>query len=132
MSELLEWFDEFWDGALDFSEDLLEIFFGERARERRKPIATNLYGSLALVRPAYLFATRVNGLVKIVAGVSVLGSALLATLWGYASTKDLLLALIESLLGRVIAVLLGCSILVVGLWEFTRRRERQTGGPAKN
>lgn len=119
-----EWIEELWDGVVDLGDDLLETFLGRRPRKRKEPIETNLYGTLTLVRPAYLFATRVNGMVKVIAGVSVLGSALLATVWGYASTKDLLAALVSSLPGRIVAMILGFSILIVGLWEVSRRREK--------
>jgi hypothetical protein len=124
MAEGDGWFAELADEGADFFEDLGEALFRRKRTREREPIRTNLYGTKTLVKPAYLFARRVNGLVKTVAGVSVLGSAIFATVWGYASTKDLMALLLDSLAGRIVAVVLGLSMLTVGLWEATRGKEQ--------
>ena len=102
---------------VDFIED-----FGDLLRKRtptkeydQKPAVIG--GQLAFIRPAYLFAERVENGLKIVFGISVIMSAITSTFVGFASLSGLVEELISTLAGRLILFVIGFSYVIIATWK---------------
>lgn len=106
------------DEVEDFWEDFLEHATGKKAKKIHKKKEVMLYGTAVLVRPAYIFAERIDNLLKIIFGASVMISAIVSSIWGFTGLSDLLDFLIHSLVGRTILFLIGTSYLILGIWKF--------------
>ncbi len=116
---------ELWDEIDDFFEDLWEHLTDKK---RTKPIQERqavINGTLLTVRPAYIFAERIDNLVKIVFGVSIMISAVTATFLGFQTLSDLLAVLINSLWGRTIMFFIGSSYLLIALWKILHLNKKQ-------
>jgi hypothetical protein len=114
MTELL---DELWDEFTDFFEDYAEHLFHRKPKKVHKNKSTIVNGALVLVRPAYLFAERLDNLIKIIFGISIVISAITATLIGFTSMSDFLEFLINSTIGRTGMILIGSSYLLTAIWR---------------
>ena len=102
--------------AEDFFDDFHEDIF--KKKKIRKHIRTvKLYGATVAVRPAYVFAERIESLLKVIFGFSILVSAVLASFWGFTRTSELLASLITSTIGRILMIVIGFSYFIVGLWK---------------
>lgn len=112
-------FHELWEELEDFTEDLYEGLQGKEVKtpKMRKVLVE---GTFQTVRPAYLFAERVDNCIKIIFGISIIVSAITTSLLGFESMGGLVLYLIDSLLGRAIMILIGVSYFVIGLWKLIR------------
>ena len=110
-------FGEFFDDAGDFFEDIFEHFF-ERDETKKKsgPSLTER------TRHAYHFTERVDSLMKMMFGASILVSAVVASVWGFASVGDLVKVFVESFIGRVALFVIGLSYVVNGLWRFFHKK----------
>ena len=114
MSEFLE---EIWDEISDFFEDFWEHLSRQKAQESPR-IKTAVVGGIQItVRPAFLFAERVDNLLKIIFGLSIAISAFTATFLGFSSLSDLLDVLITSIWGRTIMFIIGISYLITSIWK---------------
>lgn len=112
-----EFIKEIREEFLDFIED-----FGDLVKKRppskninQKPAVIS--GQLAFIRPAYLFAERVDNAIKILFGISVLLSAATSTFVGFASLSGLVEVLLKTLAGRLILLIIGSSYLIVAVWK---------------
>lgn len=112
--------EEFWDFVEDFG-DLLKKR-PPRKDTKQKPVVVG--GQLAFVRPAYLFAERVENAIKILFGVSVLLSAVTSTFVGFASLSGLVEALLKTLVGRVVLFIIGLSYLIVASWKILHLNQK--------
>lgn len=110
-------FEEFWDEISDFFEDLSDHLFKRKPKEPKKTKTVVIGGIATTVRPAYLFAERIDNLIRIFFGLSIIISALTATFLGFASLGDLVEVLIFNFWGRILAFLIGLSYLTIGLWK---------------
>jgi putative flippase GtrA len=72
-----------------------------------------------MVRPAYVFAERLENSLKILFVTSIFISTLISALWGFVSLGDLVKLLIQSILGRIIMIIIGFSYFLLGLWKLT-------------
>lgn len=109
LEELLEEF-------ADFFEDFIEVFTKEEIHhhEERK---VNVRGHIEMVKPAYIFAERLDHFFKIVFGASIFISAFTTTFVGFIKLSDLLDFLIKSSPGRGIMIIIGISYILLGLWK---------------
>ncbi|MCA9372321.1 hypothetical protein KC726_05505 [Candidatus Woesebacteria bacterium] len=106
-----------WEEFLEEAEDFLEDFdIFHKTPLRLKEI--NYFGAKILVRPAYIFAERIENLLKIVVGFSIVVSAIMSVFWGFTKTSELFAVLITTVPGRIIMIFIGLSYFVVGLWKF--------------
>ena len=105
--------EEFWD----FVEDFGDVLRRRKPRDDVKQKSVVVGGQLAFVRPAYLFAERIDNMLKILFGVSVLLSAVTSTFVGFASLSGLVEALLNTFLGRVILFVIGLSYLIIASWK---------------
>jgi hypothetical protein len=112
-----KYFKKAWKEWKEESDDFFEDFFKKRKRLKKNLKRVRLYGANVAVRPAYLFAERIESLLKIVFGFSIFVSAIIASFWGFTRTSELLTALINSALGRVFMIFIGFSYFIIGLWK---------------
>lgn len=112
-----EFIEEIKEEFFDFIEDYGDLIKKRPPRKdiRQKPAVIG--GQLTLIRPAYLFAERVENGIKILFGVSLLLSAVTSTFIGFASLSQLVEVLIKTWFGRLIMLIIGFSYLIVALWK---------------
>lgn len=115
MKKIKDAFEELSEEAEDFFEDFFDLFKKKKISRPLKEV--DWFGSTVSVRPAYLFAEKIESLLKIIFGVSIFISAIFASLYGFASTSQLLKTLIVSYLGRIVLAFVGLSYLIIGLWK---------------
>ncbi|MBT3720765.1 hypothetical protein HN789_04170 [archaeon] len=111
-------FEELFDEAEDFFEDFVDVFKKKKIPRPLKEV--DWFGSTVLVKPAYIFAEKIESLLKIIFGTSIFVSAILASLYGFASTSQLLKSLITSGFGRIVLVFVGFSYFTIGLWKLLK------------
>lgn len=102
---------------IDFIDDYDELIRKRVSKKKIENKAAVLRGELAYIRPAYLFAERIENLLKMLFGLSVLLSAITSTFVGFASLSGLVETLIESLIGRFVLLVIGFSYVVLALWK---------------
>jgi len=110
-------FDDIIDEAKDFAEDFWELLTKQKSLQSTKKKITCIAGTAIVVRPAYLFAERIDNLLRVVFGISILLSALTATFLGFSTLSQLLNFLIYSLIGRLGMVIIGSSYVIVASWK---------------
>lgn len=115
--------NEFLEEFLDFFEDLGEIVFRKKPKKVRKPREITLYGTIVKVKPAYVFADRIENSLKTIFGFSILVSAIIASFWGLTGLSELLDILIKSILGRVIMLVIGFSYFIIGVWKIAHLKK---------
>jgi hypothetical protein len=120
----MELLEEIWDEVTDFFEDLFEHLVKQHPKETKESRQVVIDGVVTTVRPAYLFAARVDNLLRIIFGASVVASALTATVLGFSSLSGLVDTLISTLWGRLLLFLIGASYLTIGLWKSLHLTER--------
>lgn len=98
---------------LDFFED----FIPHHKSPTNKTRQIKIYGVLTAVRPAYAFAERVENALKVVFGISIIVSAVIASVWGFTSLSTLIDTLLQSIVGRIVISIIGISYVVVGSWK---------------
>lgn len=114
---LINFFTEIWDEAEDFFDDFGEHLFNRRRQREIEDRRVKLNGVITKVRPAYLFAERLDNMLKLLFGFSMCISAVTASFYGYSTLSQLLTALINSPWGRVIIFVIGMSTLITGIWK---------------
>jgi hypothetical protein len=110
-------FEEITEEAKDFFEDIFEHLF-EKDEKKHKDSAT----VLKRTKLAYHFTERVDSLMKIIFGISILMSALVASVWGFTAVGDMVRALITNPLGRSALFLIGVSYMINGIWRLFHSR----------
>lgn len=112
-----ELFDEIIEEASDFFEDLWELLAHKPPHHPKKEKHIVKNGVMMTVRPAYAFAERVDNLLKLIFGISIVVSAITASYLGFASVTDLLKVLIFSIPGRLLLGIIGLSYMTLALWK---------------
>jgi hypothetical protein len=102
---------------IDFIEDYKELIRRQPPSKDMKQKPAVLSGEMRLIRPAYLFAERVENGIKFLFGGSVVLSAITSTFIGFASLSGLVDTLLKSLPGRAILLIIGLSYLIIALWK---------------
>jgi len=102
---------ELFDEMLDFIDD----FSFKKVNHGLKKV--NSFGRQVEVRPAYLFAQKVEYSLKFIFGISMIISAIMASFWGITRTSELLSQLIGSILGRFFLFVIGLSYAILGVWK---------------
>lgn len=102
---------------IDFIEDYKELVGKQPPAKggKRKPAVIS--GQMTFIRPAYLFAERVESGIKFVFGASVVLSAITSTFIGFASLSGLVDVLLKSIPGRLVLLVIGFSYLIIALWK---------------
>ena len=115
----MEFLEDLFEEFLDFWEDLAETIFHFKSKKERRARKVLLFGKVVAVRPAFVFAERIENLLKIIFGVSISVSAITAVFWGVTGLSDLLKMLINNFLGRVFMFIIGFSYFLIGLWKLS-------------
>ncbi|KKS96362.1 MAG: hypothetical protein UV73_C0011G0034 [Candidatus Gottesmanbacteria bacterium GW2011_GWA2_43_14] len=111
------YFKEIKEEASDFFEDFWEhVRKGKPQKIFKKRIAIN-NGIRTSVRPAYLFAERIDNLLKLLFGASIVLSAFTSSFLGFPTLSKFLEVLIFTLYGRIIMFTIGISYLTIALWK---------------
>lgn len=112
-----EFIEEIKEEFVDFIDDFGDLIKKRPPRKDIKQKPAVIGGQHMFIRPAYLFAERVDNAIKILFGVSVLLSAATSTFVGFASLSGLVEVLIETLAGRLLLIVIGFSYLIVAVWK---------------
>lgn len=120
-----EFLEELKEEFQDFVEDFGDLVKKRSPRKETKQKSVVVAGQLAFVRPAYLFAERVDNVIKILFGVSVLLSAITSTFVGFASLSGLVEALLKTFVGRVVLFIIGLSYLIIASWKILHLAQSQ-------
>ena len=112
---------EILEEAEDFFKELFKIFSKKKIKIKKfKKI--NLYGTMLAVRPAYIFAERLDNFLKIIFGFSIFISGFIAYFWGVTRLSELLDILIGTFFGRILIIIIGFSYFIMGLWKLANIR----------
>lgn len=103
---------EFIDDAKDFFEDIFEHLFENNDEKKKKGVTLT-----ERTKHAYHFTERVDSLIKMIFGSSIIVSAFIASAWGFASIGDVVKAFVDSWPGRIVLVFIGISYFLNGLWR---------------
>ena len=107
-------FEEIIEEGKDFFEDIFEHLF-----ERKENIKSKDSPSvIERTKLAYQFSERIDSMMKIVFGGSILISGVVASVWGFASVGDLVKTFVSSWPGRFVLLIIGISYLINGFWRF--------------
>lgn len=120
----MDFIEELWDEISDFFEDFFEHLTKRKPSRPKKEKEVVIDGALMSVRPAYVFAERVDNLLRILFGASIIISAVTATFLGFTSISELLGILINNLWGRAILFVIGASYLVIAVWKLLHLKDR--------
>lgn len=112
-----EFFGELWEEAEDFFDDFAEHFFNRPRPRKIEWRKVYLNGVITRVRPAYLFAERLDNTLKLIFGISMCISAITATFLGFSTLSQLLEVLISTISGRILMFIIGLSTLTTGVWK---------------
>ena len=112
----MDFFEELIDEISDFGEDFAELF-GKRPKRQIREREVTINGVATRVRPAYIFAERLDNLLKVVFGIAIVSSAVTSTFLGFETLSGLLDILITNLLGRFIMLLIGFSYFITAFWK---------------
>jgi hypothetical protein len=117
-------FEEIADEFFDFFEDYFEHLFHQKPSRPPRKREINMGGAKVLVRPAYLFAERIDNLLKMVFGVSIAVSAFTTSFLGFKSLSDFVDFLIASYPGRFAMLVIGISYLLIASWKLMHLGEK--------
>lgn len=117
-------FEEIADEFFDFFEDYFEHLLRRRPTHSHKKREINMGGAKVLVRPAYLFAERIDNFLKMVFGASIAISAFTTTFFGFKSVSDFIDFLITSFPGRFAMLVIGISYLLIASWKLMHLGEK--------
>ncbi|MCC2631427.1 MAG: hypothetical protein K0S20_126 [Patescibacteria group bacterium] len=108
---------ELLEEAEDFFEDIGEDIFRLNRRHPRRSRQVLIGGIETTVRPAYLFAERVDNLLKLIFAVSIIISGITASFFGFIKLSDLLEVLIFTAWGRILMIFIGVCYMLTALWK---------------
>lgn len=112
-----EFIEEIREEFLDFIEDFGDLLRKRPPRQDIKQKPAVIRGQMTFIRPAYLFAERVENSIKILFGASILLSAITSTIVGFASLSTLVEVLVKTWVGRLFMIVIGLSYLIVAVWK---------------
>ncbi len=110
--------------ALDFFEDFGEVLFHLR-RHPRTVRQLNVGGLVTTVRPAYLFAERIDNCLKLIFAASIIVSACTASFVGFIKLSDLLEVLMFTVPGRILMICIGGGSFITSLWRLLNIKDVQ-------
>lgn len=119
-------FHEIWEEFEDFFEDLSEHLFHYKPKHKIPKRNVVIGGVQTAVRPAYLFAERLDNNLKLLFGVSMIISAITASFFGYSTLSELLKELITSVPGRIFMFAIGTSYFITALWKLLHLGEHKS------
>ena len=110
--EISDYFENIGEEASDFFKNFFKPYVHKKPTEGDYK-TIKMYGFMQYVRPAYIFAERIDNILKILFSISIITSALVASVWGFTRLSKLIEFLITSTIGRVIIFIIGLSYLLI-------------------
>lgn len=120
--EISDYFENIGEEAADFFKNFFKPYDHKKPTEEDYK-TIKMYGFMQYVRPAYIFAERIDNLLKILFSISIITSALVASIWGFTRLSELIEFLIASTIGRVIIFIIGVSYLLIAVWKLIHLKE---------
>lgn len=120
-----DFFEEIGEEIEDFFEDYKGHILRKESKSPPSERKVVRNGVLVTVRPAYIFAERIDNLLKIIFGISICLSAITATFLGFTKLSDLLEVLINTLPGRTLMFVIGASYLMTAVWRALHLGDRK-------
>ena len=120
-----DFFEDFLEELSDFFEDFVEVFLKGKEIHHHAYRKIAVKGHIELVKPAYIFAERLDHFLKIVFGASIFVSAFTSTFVGFIKLSDLLEFLTQSIPGRGIMIIIGLSYFLLGVWKLINLDSRK-------
>ena len=112
-----DFFEEIIEEIEDFFEDYKEHLLKKESKKTHPTRKIIQNGVLVSVRPAYLFAERIDNVLKIIFAASICISAFTATFLGFVKLSDLLEVLINTLPGRALMFFIGACYFITAFWR---------------
>lgn len=120
--EVSDSFENLREEAADFFKNFFTPYkYKEEDESKYKRVRT--YGFVSLVRPAYIFAERIDNILKLIFSISIITSAFVASLWGFTRLSELIEFLIASTIGRILIFVIGSSYLLIAVWKLIHLKE---------
>jgi hypothetical protein len=120
--EISDFFEHIGEEATDFFKNYFKPIKYKKVNSKDYK-SVKMYGFLNIVRPAYIFAERLDNLLKAVFSVSLIASALIASFWGFTRLSELIEFLINSISGRILIFIIGASYLLIAVWKLIHLKE---------
>ena len=120
--EISDFFEDIREEAADFFKNFFKPYDQKKSTEEDYKTIT-MYGFMQYVRPAYVFAERIDNILKILFSISIITSALVASIWGFTRLSELIEFLIASTIGRIIIFIIGVSYLLIAVWKLIHLKE---------
>lgn len=120
--EISDNFEQIGEEAVDFFKNFFKPSKYEE-KDLEKYRHASIYGFVGLVRPAYIFAERLDNLLKVVFSISIIASALVASVWGFTRLSELIEFLINTIAGRILLFIIGLSYLLIAVWKLIHLNE---------
>jgi len=120
--EISDYFENIGEEVSDFFKNFFKPYDYKKSTEEDYK-TVKMYGFLHYVRPAYIFAERIDNILKILFSISIITSALVASIWGFTRLSELIEFLIASTIGRVIIFIIGASYLLIAVWKLIHLKE---------
>lgn len=114
--------EDLWEELADFLEDWREEFGGKKRVKKYRQVI--LYGSVVKIRPAYLFAERLENFIKLLISLSIIASAIAASVFGFVSMSGLVDILIGSIFGRTMLIVIGFCYLITASWKLLHIKDK--------
>lgn len=118
--------DDLFQNITEEAQDFFKSFFSKKkytVKDIKELRLVRMYGFINLVRPAYIFAERIDNLLKVVFGISIIASAFVASFWGFTRLSELTEFLITSIGGRILMFIIGVSYLLIAVWKLIHIRD---------
>lgn len=122
---LREFYEELGEEVTDFFEDFREHVTHQKPTHPTAKREMVVNGVTMTVRPAYIFAERIDNLLKIIFGGSIIISAFTSSFLGFTKLSDLLDVLIFTFWGRMTMVLIGASYLIIASWKLMHLGQKE-------
>lgn len=112
-----EFITDLWEEASDFFEDIYDHLIDRDDDHRKATVEVSINGLTRKVRPAYIFAQRIEAILILIISCSIIISAVTASFLGFPTLSDLLHMLIFSWWGRCIMIIIGLSYFLISVWR---------------
>ena len=111
---------EYFEDLREDSVELLDDFRERLINPSKKPYKIHRRVKKKMVkrgRSALALAERIRGVIYVVVSISIIFTAIIALTEGLAGLKEIIIFLIQSWFGRIVALFIGIAYLIYGIWK---------------
>ncbi len=112
-----EYFDDLIEDLSDLAEDIKEHLSMKPLRRPHKIHRKVKKKVVRSGRPAFALAERIRGVIYVIVSISIIYATIIAFTEGIAGLREIVIYLIRSWVGRIIALLIGIAYLIYGIWK---------------